>query len=156
MTDRRTRRLSLLAWGLCLVTLAVVAITSGLVVLNLQTIRDPNEANLIEIVLSISFAVLGALVASRQPSNALGWVFLALALLNALPGVAGQYTRYTLLTQPAAPFTAWIPWIGDLAGILVYPAGLAAVAFLLAPNSAIAAATASTMEGAMCRARLTG
>jgi len=132
--EQRSRRLSILAWGVCLVTFVVVATTSVLVWLNLETIRDPNEANLIEIVLSISWAVLGGLVASRQPSNALGWVFLALALLNALPGVTGQYMRYALLTQPEVPFTAWIPWVGDLAAALVYPAGLAALAFLLTPN----------------------
>jgi class 3 adenylate cyclase len=123
-----------LAWGACLVTLGVVAATSVLVLLNLQTIRNLDEANLIEIVPSLSAALLGGLVASRQPRNTLGWVFLVLAVLNALPGVTGQYTRYALITQPGAPFTAWIPWLGDFASLLVYPAGLAMLAFLLTPN----------------------
>jgi class 3 adenylate cyclase len=57
-----------------------------------------------------------------------------IALLNALPGLAGQYTRYALVTQPGMPFTAWIPWFGDLMTDFVYPAGLAALAFLLTPN----------------------
>ena len=131
---RELRGSPALAWGICLVTLAVVATTSVLVLVNLKTISDPNEANLIEIVLSISFAVLGGLVATRQPSNALGWVFLVIGLLNALPGVTGQYARYALLTQPGTPLTAWIPWVGDAASDLVYPAGLAALAFLLTPN----------------------
>jgi len=134
VTEQRSRRLSLLAWGVCLVTVGVVTTTTVLVLLNLPTIRDANDANLIEIVLSLSFAVLGGLVASRQQRNALGWVFLALALLNSLPGVTRQYTRYALLTQPGAPFTPWITWVGDLASILVYPAGLAVLAFLLTPN----------------------
>ncbi len=132
--EQASRRLSLLAWGLCLASLGVVAATTVLLLLNLPTIHGPDEANLIEIVLSISLAGLGALIASRQPANALGWVFLSIGLVTSLTGVSGQYTRYALLTQPGAPFTAWIPWVGDLSGILVYPAGLAAVAFLLTPT----------------------
>jgi class 3 adenylate cyclase len=132
--DPRSRRLSLLAWGLCLATLGVVAATAVLVLLNLATIRNPDEANLIELVLSVSFAVLGALVASRQPANALGWVFLSMAVVLSLSGLSWQYTRFALLTSPGAPFTAWIPWAGDLLNIAVYPAGLAPVAFLLTPT----------------------
>jgi class 3 adenylate cyclase len=124
----------MLAWGTCLVTLAVVAMTSVLVLLNLETISNPYEANLLEIVLPISMAALGALVASRQRSNSLGWVFLILAVITALSGVTRQYSRYALVTQPGAPFSVWIPWVGDVIEPLVYPAGLALLAFLLTPN----------------------
>ena len=127
-------RASRLAWALCGLTLALVATTSVLVVINLPTIRDVNEANLIEIVLSVCFAVLGAMVASRQPWNALGWIFLGIGLFNAIPGAAEQYARFALLTQPGAPFTAWIPWVGELSGIVIYPAGLAPLALLLTPD----------------------
>jgi class 3 adenylate cyclase len=127
-------RSPLLAWGTSVVTLTTVAATSVLVLLNLESIRDPDQANLIEIVLPISFAVLGALVASRQPSNTLGWVFLAIALITAVSGVTRQYTRFALVTQPGMPFTVWIPWVSDVIEPLVYPAGLAALAFLVTPN----------------------
>ena len=134
MIEQRGRRLSVLAWGLCLVTLGLVAATSVLVLLNLATIHNPDEANLIELVLSVSFALLGALVASRQPANAIGWAFLSMAMLTAFAGLSWQYTRYALFTSPEAPFTAWIPWAGDLLSISVYPAGLAVVTFLLTPT----------------------
>jgi class 3 adenylate cyclase len=124
----------LLAWGLCVVTLAIVAVAAAMVVANLASIHDPNEANAIEIVLPIGFAILGALVASFQPRNALGWIFLVIALFQAIPGAADQYTRYALLTAPGAPYTPWILWIGELTNLLIYPAGLAALAFLLTPN----------------------
>jgi len=113
--------------------LRLMATMSVLVLLNLATINNPDEANLIELVLSVSFAVLGALVASRQPANAVGWAFLSMAVLTALAGVSWQYTRYSLLTSSGAPFTTWIPWAGDLLSIAVYPAGLAVVTFLLTP-----------------------
>ena len=123
-----------LAWGLCLLSLACIAVTIGLAIVNRASIQTPDDAGVLETVLPLSFAILGGLVASRLPGNALGWVFLAIALCSAIPGPANQYTRYALMTNPGAPFTPWIPWIGDLAATLVYPAGLASLAFLLTPN----------------------
>ena len=123
-----------LAWVLCLLSLACVAVTIGLAIANRASIETPDDAGVLETVLPLSFAILGGLVASRLPGNALGWVFLAIALCSAIPGPANQYTRFALMTNPGAPFTPWIPWIGDLAATLVYPAGLASLAFLLTPN----------------------
>ena len=128
------RRAAILAWPLTGLILAVVATTAVLVFLNRASIRNIDEANLIEIVLPIGFAFVGGLVASRLPTNPLGWVFLAISLCNAIPGATIQYTRYANLTQPGAPFSPWIPWIGNLTDSLVYPAGLATLALLLIPN----------------------
>src|SRR5687767_8350714 len=111
----------LLAWGLCLLTLAMVAAAATLVALNLESIRNPDEASAIEIVLAIGFAILGGLVAARQPSNALGWLFLAMAFTTALPALTLQYSRFAIVTAPGAPFSPWIPWLGSLAETLVYP-----------------------------------
>jgi class 3 adenylate cyclase len=105
-----------------------------LAVINRDSIHSPDDANLLEIVLPIGFGILGILVATRQPGNALGWISLAIALAMAIPGLTGQYTRYAQITQPGIPFSAWIPLVGNLTQILVYPAGLAAVAMLLTPN----------------------
>jgi class 3 adenylate cyclase len=123
-----------LAWGICLLTLAVVAGAIVLVVINRDSIHNADQANVIEIVLPISFALLGALVASQQPRNLLGWLFLAISFANGLPGLTEQYARYALVTAPGAPFTPWIAWVGNLSDSLVYPAGLALMAMLLIPN----------------------
>jgi class 3 adenylate cyclase len=123
-----------LAWGICVLTLAMVASTIVLVVLNLDSIRNLYEANAIEIVLPIAWAVLGGLVASRQPRNAMGWLLLAVALANAIPGLTAQYARYAVVTAPEAPFSPWIPWFGYVCDALVYPAGLAPMAILSLPN----------------------
>lgn len=122
-----------LAWGLCVATLACAALAIGLVYVNRDSIRQIDDANVLEIVLPIGFAILGAMVASRQPGNALGWIFLVLSFAQALPGPISQYTRY-VQAHPGAPFTPWLPWIGEVASTLVYPSGLAALAFLLTPN----------------------
>jgi class 3 adenylate cyclase len=128
------RRLSVLAWGLCFAAMGLLAATFVLLLVNIASIHNPDDANAVELVLSVSFAILGALVASRQPTNPFGWVFLSIALLTAFGGIAWQYTRYALITSPGAPFTAWIPWAGQLLSTGVYPAGLATLAFLLTPT----------------------
>ncbi|HEX6139789.1 MAG TPA: adenylate/guanylate cyclase domain-containing protein [Candidatus Limnocylindria bacterium] len=127
--DRRS-----LAWSICVLTLLVVATTITLVVLNRASIGSIDQANPIEIVLPAAYAILGGLVASRQPRNAVGWLFLAIALLNAVPGTTLQYARYSHITNPAAPFSPWIVWFGYLVSSIVYPAGLATMVLLRLPN----------------------
>jgi class 3 adenylate cyclase len=124
----------LLAWSLCAFTLLIIAGTAVLAFLNRASIQTLDEANAIEIVLPIGYAILGGLVGSRKPANALGWLFLAIALGNALPGLTTQYGRYASLTNAQIPFTPWIPWLGYQASSLVYPAGLAPIALMLIPN----------------------
>src|SRR6266480_3903876 len=97
-----SRRAAVLAWTLAGWILVVVATTTLLAFLNRASIRNIDEANLIEIVLPIGFALVGGLVASRLPTNPLGWVFLAISLANAIPGTALQYTLYALVTAPGA------------------------------------------------------
>jgi class 3 adenylate cyclase len=112
----------------------LVAATVVLVLLNLSSIGSPDDANAIQVVLPIGFGILGGLVTARQPGNALGWASLAIALTMAVSGVTRQYTRFALVTQAEAPFSPWIPLVGQVAEIVVYPAGLAALAFLITPN----------------------
>jgi class 3 adenylate cyclase len=112
----------------------VAAAAAALAVFNRDSIRNLFEANVVEIVVPISWAVLGGLVASRQPRNAMGWLFLAIALANAILGLTTQYARYANVTAPDAVFSPWIPWFGYVVGSLIYPAGLAPITMLLLPN----------------------
>src|SRR5262245_54874151 len=114
-----------LAWGLCLLTLVCIAITIGLAIVNRDSIGSPGDADILEIILPFGFAILGAMVVSRQPHHALGWVFLAIAVCQAIPGPANQYTRYVQNVDPQAPFTPWITWIGEFAANLTHTARLA-------------------------------
>jgi class 3 adenylate cyclase len=132
--DERARWAPILAWGIAVLTLVIVTSAATLAFLNRATIHSLDEASLVEIILPIGFAILGGLVASRFPGNALGWLFLAISFANGLPGLTEQYTRFALVTHPGSPFTPWIPWIGDLTDSAVYPAGLAAVTLLTIPT----------------------
>ncbi len=126
-------RIGLIAWSICALDLAIVIGAATLAFLNRASIHDPDQATAIAIILPIGFALLGALVVSRQPRNALGWIFLAISFCNGLPGLTNQYARLALLTNPGLPFSAWIPWVGKFTDNLVYPSGMALLAFLLLP-----------------------
>lgn len=63
--------------------------------------------------ITLSYAVLGGLVASRHPRNAIGWFFLATATLYAFTAiVVGVRVNGSL--DPAAwrPWSLWLGWVG--------------------------------------------
>jgi hypothetical protein len=46
------------------------------------------------------FAVVGALVAARQPHNKVGWLLLAASLCIAVNSLGESYARYALVGRP--------------------------------------------------------
>jgi len=126
----RALRLARLAWSLWALSVALVALR-----LLLQYVNDPASflGNLFK-VLSLAFATVGALIASRRPENPVGWIFGAGALLLALADFAEQYAVYALVTRPGAlpggVMMAWIRlWAGTLGFSLIFTFTL-----LLFPN----------------------
>src|SRR5215218_1009558 len=93
-----------------------------------------NEANLIEDVEGVvfdigfgAFAVVGALLVAKRPSNLIGWIMAAVALMVAIFNAGGAYATYVMLTrgQPdaLAVFGAWTAnsyWFLMLALALFY------------------------------------
>jgi signal transduction histidine kinase len=76
--------------------------------------------------LVLGFAVVGALVASRHPRNAVGWISLAIGGLLALPG--GEWATYALVTRHGTlPAGAIAGWLDNM----VFPACLVLTAFLI-------------------------
>jgi hypothetical protein len=68
------------------------------------------------------FALVGAVVASRLPGNAIGWLFLALALLEALYVLAFGYAQHALHggDLPGARYAAWVSnWASPLTPLFV-------------------------------------
>ena len=75
-----------------------------------------------------AFATVGALVASRQPRNAVGWIFLSVGLLVALGVAGGEWANYTFVEEPGSlPFgrlAGWLylwTWYPVLAQIIILP-----------------------------------
>jgi lysylphosphatidylglycerol synthetase-like protein (DUF2156 family) len=104
MSDRTGR----LAWALAALALAIVAATATLVFLNRHAFHSIDDANPIELTLPIGYALMGGLVASRQPRNPIGWMFLGIAVFGAVPGLGSQYVlRSHLVANGTLPLTLW-------------------------------------------------
>lgn len=91
-------------------------------------------ANLVSIAVPISFALVGVLVASRQRRNATGWLFLFVAVMGGLQGVAEGYARLALATNPSSLFGIWALWLVSWLGFLIFPAGALALLLMVFPD----------------------
>ena len=71
--------------------------------------------------ITLAFAAVGGLIASRHPDNAIGWLFLGAGVAAGLGSLAASYAEYwidsgagpELLGKTAAWYAelSWIPWI---------------------------------------------
>src|SRR5207247_9586404 len=82
----------------------------------------------------IGYSTVGALLASRNPRNPMGWLMMGIGLALILSGLADEYTTYTFKTNPGRlPFgsaaavasgTFWLPTIAAIVLlVLLYPTG---------------------------------
>src|SRR5215211_4398563 len=110
MSGRAATRL---AWSLAGLTVGLLA--SAWVV----DIRAGGQS-VFAIALALTFSVVGALIASRHAGNAIGWIFLAVAVSTGLGALAGSYADRWLarggpqaLGETAAWYASlsWIPFI---------------------------------------------
>ena len=106
---------ALLAGG---VSLAFVARSFGTELqLTPESEADPTGA-IVKLVTLLTFSVVGAIIASRQPRNALGWIFCGIGLVVGLGSFTGGYAEYQIagdstpgsLGETAAWFSSWT-WI---------------------------------------------
>jgi hypothetical protein len=127
-----------LAWGLCAASFALTAIGLGFVAVNggtaeANTLGSP-AFDTVFAVLYLAFAVVGALIASRQPRNAIGWVFLVTALGKGIDFAFLGYATRTLVVEPGSlPGGALAGLIADLTWVPSLLGGTALL-FLLFPD----------------------
>jgi len=120
-----------LAWGTWLFTLVLygLALTIiGVTGVSAATQQNHWAARIALLVAFVEFATVGALVASRQPRNAVGWMFLGIALLVALSVFGGEYANYVFVeghdSLPLGRFAGWCylwTWYPTLALIVTLP-----------------------------------
>ena len=118
----RSRFASWLAWSL--VTLSVVLLAGGISLARMTMSIVPDlphdsEGEPVSVVVTLAtvltFSVVGAIIASRQPCNAIGWIFCSIGLVVGLNSLTGGYTEYRLaggsapgsLAETAAWFSSW-------------------------------------------------
>ncbi len=133
-----TRTAARLAWFLWALSLASVGASGMFRVLNASTPtatpRGPLVFDVGFFLLFMSFATVGALVASRQPGNLVGWIFCALGFFTPFAAASEEYALYALVTQPgflpSGEATVWLgAWLG---GPITFT--MLALVFLLFPN----------------------
>jgi hypothetical protein len=115
MTRRGPKRMP--AW--CLAALAILLMSAGEIFALAIGGGGSNDVFLWAI--TITFAGVGGLVASRHPDNAIGRIFLWAAITAGIASLAGSYADYwvdngdgpALLGRTAAIYgnVSWIPWI---------------------------------------------
>jgi len=112
----------------------VVVLTLVLVVANRAHLHALADLDIEDIVVPLSLGAVGSLVASRQPRNVIGWLFLFIAIISALQGVADQYARFAYVTHPGSPGAIWALWLDSWIVSLVFPCGALALLLLLFPD----------------------
>src|SRR5215212_1907400 len=122
-----------LAWSLCALSLASVIVWASFRFLNSPTPTRINQTPLLfeiwALLLFVSFSAVGALVASRQPKNTIGWIFCAMGLFFAASVASGQYAIYAVVSSPGSlPGGGTATWLEAFFG---GPIGITIFALLL-------------------------
>src|SRR5437879_7955627 len=130
----KIRTASRLAWSITAVRLVRVGTVITLVVMNRASIHAVEDIQPIESILPIGLSIVGALIASRRPGSPIGWMFLAIAFVGAIPGIAVQYVVRGVLRDHFLPGTVWMAWLENWIVALIFPAGLVTFLFLLFPS----------------------
>jgi hypothetical protein len=130
-------RKPVLAWALFALSLALSA--AGVALLAqvpgevLDRAGNSFALSTLFVAILLVFGLVGAVVASRLPTNPIGWLFLALALIEGVFELAFGYTHYSLHAgHGALPGEVWMAWLSNWTSPLSPP--LLVAALLLFPD----------------------
>jgi hypothetical protein len=124
-----------LAWSLWALCLGLAAFGLALFFLNESAARFLDDSVGVDLVIAVTYPTVGALIAARRPGNAIGWIFCAIGLSEAVAVFTGEYATYALVTRPGAlpaglamawlSTWIWLPGIGLAATflLLLFPDG---------------------------------
>jgi hypothetical protein len=133
-----TRTAAWIAWSLCAVSVALMALALALLLLSGSAALPSELGSLwgtaVQITVDFALPILGGLIASRRPDNLIGWIVCAAAVANAMDYFADGYATYALLAEPnslpGGLVTAWVSnWVPMLAlgllpfFLLLFPTG---------------------------------
>ena len=92
------------------------------------------ELYLTDMVIGASFTTIGVLVTQRRPDNAMGWLFLAIGVVEGLVAGLNNYAIVGLTSSPALPAARWAAWLAYWLISLVVPSGLFLLLLLWFPS----------------------
>ncbi|MDQ2960864.1 MAG: hypothetical protein M3R48_07420, partial [Candidatus Dormibacteraeota bacterium] len=133
-TVLRRYRATGLALGIAVVAIGAAVATAVLAVVNRRSLPNLDGADPIAIIVPLGLTAVGYLVATRQPRNPTGWLFLGIALLSALQGAEDQYARFALVTNHSVPGGVWADWLSSWAISFVFPTGGVALLLVVLPD----------------------
>ena len=82
----------------------------------------------------LSFSTAGALIATRQPQNPIGWIMIVAGFGLAATVLTGNYVELSLAQPPGRlPATEWVGWVAQWVWVLGFGPALTFL-FLLFPN----------------------
>ena len=127
------------AWSLCAVCAALIAFALLLDFVTEDSFpflpgeRPAPGFAILTGVLSLAFPTVGALIASRLPTNPIGWFFCGMGLLHNVQRFMIAYADYTLLENSELPWGEYVAWFSTWVGfanptlgvflILLFPDG---------------------------------
>ena len=112
-----------LAWSLVALSVALLLggaaldLVTGSAVPGLPSGGETDDSSVIsDLVLLLTFSVVGAIIASRHPSNTIGWLFCSVGMTIGLNSFVGDYAEFWLasgfgmssLGEAAAWFSSWL------------------------------------------------
>lgn len=110
------------AWSVGVLSIALLIAALILFLVDRSRVRMPESVGSwslltgFDIAASIPFPILGALIASRSPRNAIGWVYLGANFLFAVAAFGQLYAVYTLLVDPGVlPGGRVMAWLSGAA-----------------------------------------
>jgi hypothetical protein len=104
--------LAWLAWSSLALCLALAALALALFFRNGSPARLLDDSVAVDLAIAVTFPTVGALIAARRPGNAIGWLFCAIGLSEAVAVFTGEYATYALITRPGAlPAGVALAWL---------------------------------------------
>ena len=134
-----SRRAATVAWSSWALSVALVPVGLGFGFFAFSAPLPPGREPILPLiavteVLLLAYGTVGALVASRRPGNAIGWIFCAVGLALAVASAASGYADYGLYAGraavPAPELAAWLSVWLNIVVLFVAPCLL----FLLFPD----------------------
>ena len=128
-----TRTAPWLAWAVCVLSLALTALTFLLIALDLSLNAPIYFYWLEPTTIAVGYSVIGAIIASRLPNHPIGWICCTIGVMAAVTSFCGEYAAYALLAHPEPILGGKVMlWLGLWAWILFF--GLIEFLLFLFPN----------------------
>jgi hypothetical protein len=120
---RRPQLGARLAWSACGIALALLVLTLLLILLGHPAPLPEGylswQDQAIQVVGGFGPAILGAIIATRRPTNPYGWLWCGLGLSLAIRAFGGSYAAYVAANPGALPASLAVAIVGDLAWVVL-------------------------------------